>query len=434
MQLRNKRCLIIDTETSGLPMCRPKMPKHMKYPNPRFAIAYEGARLLSLAYSNTTIGNGPVDFNRDNAHFIRNNSDLKKSLYQTNKDKFADNTGAPIREILDAVQVQINLCDYIVGHNVLFDINIIAHEAFLLEHPLYQTLMSKMASVEYFCTMDAAARMGIDARNLQLSEVYNFMNDGAEFSNQKLEFHDAMDDVKATKLILERIIGNSFTIPASILTIMDEVYPVKSVLPKTDLTSDFASEEAKSVLQIYLTEFGFEYYCDIIKYDYCTYNAAGLAIFHGVDEAEIAKIKLFSKDGVYKISIIPNNSIVGDNNRIVPCYYSDQDIIFTCESCVRDSSTRRTFGFEICDECADSTSAFEAYYAMMKLETNPFNTYTTAEVKALIPKDKPRRSGTIALEVKKRGRNNTVSADIVDFYIANKLYNYFSLTIGATKL
>lgn len=414
MKLRNKRCLIIDTETSGLPMCRPKMPKHKKYPNPKFAIAYEGSRLLSLAYI-------CVDDNiADSAHFIRNNSDLKKSFYQTNKDKFADGVGVKVREILDAVQAKVQWCDYIVGHNILFDINIIAHEAFLLEHPLYQILMDKMAAVEYFCTMEAATRMGIDAKNLQLIEVYNYMNEGSNFSNQKLKFHDAMDDALATKLIMERIIDNSYTIPATILAIMDEVYP-PSVF-KSELESN-----SKVVLEVYLSDFGFEYYRDIIKYSYCTYNAAGLAVFHGVDETEIASIKIFSKDGIYSI-------ISKDTTRIIPCYYSDQDIIFTCESCSLDKPARRTFGFEICDDCADSTAIFEAYYEMMKIEFNQFSSYTTAEVKELIPKDKPRRSNTIALEVKKRGRSNTVSADIVNFYVANKIYNYFSLTIGSVKI
>lgn len=424
MQLRNKKHLIIDTETSGLPMCRPKTPKHMKYPNPKFAIAYEGARLLSLAFICSDGG--------DFAHLVRNNSDLNKSLYQTNSDKFPDNTGTAIGEILDVVQAKVEWCDYIIGHNVLFDINIIAHEAFQLSHPLYQILMDKIAAVEYFCTMDAAARMGIASKDLQLRDVYNFMNDGPAFSNQKLEFHNALDDVRATKVILDRIMSNSFTIPAKILEIMDEIYPpVKFGLNLTKLNPDLIKPGSNLILSVYLSDFGFEYYKEIIKYESCTYNAAGLAIFHGVNEVEIANIKFFTRDGVYRL----RSEVQPQRDVEIPCYYSDLDIIFACEETTQQGKCgKKIFGFEICDSCADSSMIFEAYYEMLKVPFNIFNTYTTAEVKNLIPKDKPRRSGTIALEVKKRGRSNTVSADIVNFYIANKIYNYFSLTIGTTKL
>jgi DNA polymerase III epsilon subunit-like protein len=432
MELRGKRNLIIDTETTGLPICRSKMPKHMKYPNPKYSIAYSSARLISVAFIlDDSINDNISDINK--CHFIRNNSDLDKSLYKTNGAKFADGVGVSIREILDSIQSVVERCDYIVGHNVLFDINIIAHEAYLANHPLYEILMSKIDSVSYFCTLEAATRMGVDSRFSTLEDVYKFMNDGYAFSAQKLEFHDAMDDVKACSLILDRMIANSFTIPAKILAIMDEIYPPNIFI--NDVNKDINCEDNNITLKIYLYCNGFDFYREKISYSHCSYNAAGLAIFQGVSN-DIGKIKFQSINGVYILETRCNSEF---NSELHKCYYAIYDDIYKCNNLLRHEFTSTetcgelTLGYETCDKCADSTSVYEAYNQLIEIPFNQFNTYTTAEVKSLIPKDKSRRSGIIELEVYKRGRSNTVSADKVDFYIKHEMYKYFSLKIGSVK-
>ena len=479
MRLRNKKLLIIDTETSGLPMSRPKVPKHKKYPNPRFHIAYKGARLLSLAFLSTDLNDGLSSFLERGSYpieIIRNNADLAKCDYQTNQSKYPDKAGKPITEILDILKPLLENCDIVVGHNVMFDINIIAHEAYLIGHPVYNILMNKLEAEEYFCTLDAAARMGIDARDLTLQKFYDFMNDGYSYIDQKLTFHTALDDVKATKLIVERLINDSFSIPPEILAIIDEIYeptidsPLRN--PKLDpygkvdnQSPDPDKKDNFIILRIYLTDFAYDYYKAILPYSYSSFNAVGLAIFHidssflhsegslsskenSPENVElISNSKFSAKDGTYTIRFAGRP----ETEEIRLCRYIFQDAIFTCSAPVNSNKrivrtgnfpaqtdkgvcNKSVLGYEICDDCADSTAVFEAYEQMMKIPFNQFSVYTTADVKALLPKDKPRRSGTIALEVRKSGRSNTVSADIVDFYIEHEIYNYFSLTIGSVKL
>ena len=113
------------------------------------------------------------------------------------------------------------------------------------------------------------------------------------------------------------------------------------------------------------------------------------------------------------------------------CHIATADIIFKC------SCGKYELGYEICRDCGNSEPILRHYEGLMKLMEQPvnmFNAYSVKEIKEKLPKTKHKKSKSIVLTASKRGRSNYVSADVVDYFIANRLYDYFSLMVGKTKV
>jgi DNA polymerase III epsilon subunit-like protein len=403
MKLRRK-LLILDTETSGLPMTRSKVPKHVKYPNPKFSFAYDSARILSLAYIavDYSVSSDIIASN----YLIRNNSDLDKKKYTTNQDKYPDKTGSNIKDILNDLNKWIDWCDCVVGHNILFDMNIILHEMIICN--ISSNIESKLNKSQYFCTLDEASRLCSSGRDLNLQSFYMLMNSGSEYSDQKITFHEALDDVKAVKIIVERIMDNSYEIPSGILEIIEEIYPSTEIIHEGISTHELILSSSETL---------FHFYIKRIDFVTAKCNAAGTLRFGLTDEQlqSINLSNLYTNSGLYSLDGESGYCRIGGSS------------IFKCD-CGNEE-----IDYEICEACGDSTSILEKYYNI-PTEINTFCLYSIAEVKDRVPKDKGRRSKTITLKVVKKGRSNYVSSNAVDYYIDNKLYIYFSLLIGKTKV
>ncbi len=160
MKFNGKRLLFIDIETSGLPLTRKRTRRTEKYPSPNINIAYDKSRLLTVSVEfvdhfseRKSDDHFPPGRKSDN-DFVNTKSWVRKPLddacYTTNKGKYKGDYD--IKTILDELTPYF-ACDYVIGHNVLFDLNIIANEAYRINHPLYEHIVDIMKSCKYFCTL-----------------------------------------------------------------------------------------------------------------------------------------------------------------------------------------------------------------------------------------------------------------------------------------
>uniref|UniRef100_A0A6C0HLK0 Exonuclease domain-containing protein n=1 Tax=viral metagenome TaxID=1070528 RepID=A0A6C0HLK0_9ZZZZ len=135
-QLIGKKVFIFDTETTGLPEKKPggKFGTRSEYysPNTRPS-AYDTARIVSIAWFYTdNFTYSTLDTNNIN-HYIRKPEGFteipKTHIHGISYDNAMTN-GILFKEILKTTPLEADLlnCDYIVAHNVLFDIHILLNE------------------------------------------------------------------------------------------------------------------------------------------------------------------------------------------------------------------------------------------------------------------------------------------------------------------
>ena len=140
-----KNVLIFDTETSGLPFTK----SFNSYYDPSDLEKYDGAILCQIAW--VYIPNFNIDKLNDihiNCYickptdFLINNSHIHGIT-----DDIAQQNGIPFSKILSCKNLKFDIdnADYIIAHNVLFDINILLSELFRHKYfNTYQKLFNKL--------------------------------------------------------------------------------------------------------------------------------------------------------------------------------------------------------------------------------------------------------------------------------------------------
>jgi hypothetical protein len=139
--LTGKKVFIFDTETTGLPLRNPgaKFGSRDEYYDHFNNDAYEKSRIVSIAWHYTE------NFQRNNlnttqiAHFIRKPdtfTSIDPRAVEMHGITFdiANESGIPFIDIIENHNLGniIDQCDYIVAHNVMFDIHILMNELYRL--------------------------------------------------------------------------------------------------------------------------------------------------------------------------------------------------------------------------------------------------------------------------------------------------------------
>ena len=170
--------LFIDTETTGLPL------------DDSFSIdtINNWTRLVSVAY----ILCDDCKIVRENYSIIKPNGFIippESTKVHGITSAEAISKGRVLSEVLDEIKGVINECDYIVGHNIIFDINVLNAE-------FYRYNMTLPVSLKpYYCTMQLAkGYCGLsNTKYPTLEELYTILK-GDTISNA----HNAQTDAQAS--------------------------------------------------------------------------------------------------------------------------------------------------------------------------------------------------------------------------------------------
>ncbi len=284
MKFAGKKLLFIDIETSGLPLTRKSVSRYDKYVSPDINIAYSKSRLLSLSViSGIPVTN--IFMTTQTGSWFRDTSDLTDDAYTTNKGKYSDKPKHTITQILSESLKYFEECDYVIGHNVLFDLHIIANEYIRHEHVHDNVITDIINKSRYFCTLMMAKMIGIDDKDIDLqSMVKRFTNTNATF-----KYHESCDDVAATKLVFESGITKLNAIPSVIDGMTDKIYP----------PTIFGNCDGRHLL-MKVTKNVFQYYIDTIKPSGYKYYVSGKLELYLNQEQFTKHVlhKLITLDGV----------------------------------------------------------------------------------------------------------------------------------------
>ena len=191
---------VFDTETSGLPIST----RYKEYPSPFNLSAYEPCRLVQLSYQIY-----------DSSHKLVLERDMiiapDKFIISPESTKFhgithedALSRGKPIIECLVAFAKDVMDMECIlVGHNVLFDINVVTSE--LYRHEM-EDISKKIVSMPRICTMESNKHILKKEMTLKsgkkiikdpsLKEVYEF------YCKKPIENqHNSLYDVRNTATV-----------------------------------------------------------------------------------------------------------------------------------------------------------------------------------------------------------------------------------------
>lgn len=407
MKFTGKRLLFIDIETSGLPLARKSVRRFDKYVSPDINIAYNKSRLLSLSVyaDGEWLHHSDVTIRKD---WYRSTSDLTDDSYTTNKDKYRDKPKHPIATLLSESLVYFKECDYVVGHNILFDLHIIANEFHRIGHDGYAVITAIINESRYFCTLMMAKMLGVDDKDIDLQSMVKRFTNASGFA-----FHDSRDDVMATRLVFESGITKLNSIPAIIDDITDRIYP----------PTEFGDCSGCHIV-MKVNRMVFHYYVDILKpLAYRYYVSGKLELY--ISKEQLAKLNthlLMTLDGQCHIS--------NGTNRASNTRYIIDTIVYNCDIC-----NSQMVGMSICDGCiSDSVFRFAEQFETIKADFS--DTITIAELKARLKdiKGSSRRNGVLAIETQKKGRSLVMPLNKVEFYIEKRLYEHFSVKAGSTKL
>lgn len=213
---KNKKVFIFDTETTGLPKRKSYYSKGTdEYPNPNITNKYDNARIVSIAWAyidNFTFDNltkvkietcliKPIDF------YEIPNSDLHGVTYDQ-----AITKGVVFKDMLkNGFLDHLNNCDFIIGHNVLFDVFIFASELYRNKfNKSALRLMSYIKDNKYVCTGEIG-RMICQMPTKQKEEVYKMPKLQELYEklgcDKQITFHHVYDDVYALIEILKKMIS-----------------------------------------------------------------------------------------------------------------------------------------------------------------------------------------------------------------------------------
>jgi DNA polymerase III epsilon subunit-like protein len=416
--MRPQKILVIDTETSGKPIRISGSRRCESYPDPRHLIAYDKSRLLEITAKKYK--------QSEKITLFCNAGDIPKSSFTTNYEKYIAIKGIPTACVIEMIIPYLKWCDYIVGQNILFDLNILASECVresakakplieigLLEYDIfdeaYQLIMSMIRDCRYGCTLEMALAAGVEPRYSCLADLVSTYNTDHNFRSDltTLRYHNSYDDVIACEFIYETIVKFMNRIPESILEITDEIYPATIYGTESEL-------EGLNKLELRLNLAVFKFYHEQLNSQYSIMYGSGKSIFL---IKEIKKVRLFSKDSIYKL-----------NGETFYCNLLVEDHIDICEKC-----NAETIGCGYCSSCSDCDIVFDKATEFVNMSRN-CGWIKLSEFKTMLPKTKRKRSGCLDIETSKMGRNITIPMEKASFYIENRIYEYFSLKIGSVKI
>lgn len=172
-----KQFIILDTETTGLP----RTPRFGAWYNPSETRYYDDARVIQVAVVSETESHTwfiqPEGFKVENSEFHGITHEMAMSGVSW------DTMIVELLEVLGRYEV-------IVGHNVLFDINVLAAEMYRREQ---LAIAGEFLSIPYECTMYMGKLHMHSRRFPKLIVLYEYL-----FGEKMEQKHDALEDCQAT--------------------------------------------------------------------------------------------------------------------------------------------------------------------------------------------------------------------------------------------
>ena len=210
--LIGKKVLVFDLETTGLPQ-KKRINGLEVYDDYKINKSYDSSRIVSIAwYHDDNFDNKKINYNNIK-EYIRKPIDfdnIPTTHIHGISYEHALCEGVDLKDIIYNKDLHNNIInsDIIIGHNCLFDINILLNELYrnsfidTFNH-LEQLLLNK----QYFCTAETGREickiMNIHTHKYKmpkLSELYYYY-----FMENPKNSHNASDDVLSTLKILSKM-------------------------------------------------------------------------------------------------------------------------------------------------------------------------------------------------------------------------------------
>jgi len=197
--VNNKKYMIIDTETTGLPE-RPFVGSFYSYEDLN---KYKDARMIQICWAIYDDDKLEVleDYIIKPNGFKITNSHIHGITYE-----HALLTGHNLNLVLTKLSQDIAKVKYIVGHNLRFDQHIICSE---LYRSKFYDIIELIKQKEFICTMEKSIPLKVDGilKPSKLINVHKFLFN-KEFENQ----HNAKADVLATAAVFRELIKRQLVI------------------------------------------------------------------------------------------------------------------------------------------------------------------------------------------------------------------------------
>lgn len=255
-----KNILCFDTETTGFPINIKNENGKRSYYCPTNNDKYNESRIVQIAW--TTINDFSIEniekcqvrgYIRKPLDFVINNNDQSTSIHKITNEN-AQQNGYLLSDILNNKGLRKALleCDYIMGHNILFDIHILMNELHRMQHiKLYDKLKYVLDKDKYLCTymMSQGLKSELNLKSLSLLNVYKFF-----YNDNKDGFHNAEVDVCANLKIFKKIFEYVFD-----NKIMLDLYKIKQNKKIIYLNASFKEKDI-------VKQMGAKYDCDNKKW------------------------------------------------------------------------------------------------------------------------------------------------------------------------
>lgn len=150
-EIRNKKIFFYDLETTGLVKTQRGLKPEEEYPDYKDLQQYDNARIVSIGW--LYIKNFDYDHDYDNYYeniseciikpddFVIPNEAIK--IHGITNEEV--NKGKEIKKVLKYIGDMINDCDYIIGYNVYYDINVLLSE---LYRNNYDKIINKIVNLK----------------------------------------------------------------------------------------------------------------------------------------------------------------------------------------------------------------------------------------------------------------------------------------------
>lgn len=233
-KLIGKNVLILDLETTGFPVTNEKYTDGKeKYHNPKKSDKYDNSRIVSIAYMYIP----KFTFNKlknlnqpDIKYFLRKPKDFfeiaNAHIHGISYENALKN-GVKLGAILNEMSDIFTDCDYVVGHNILFDSFILLNEMWRLNFvDDFEKFQDTINNGKYVCT----GRLGENICRIpaqikwkqyktpKLGELYKYLDGGTD-----LEFHNAKVNVYAVMQILYKMYNRISDDLTQMIKIYDEL-------------------------------------------------------------------------------------------------------------------------------------------------------------------------------------------------------------------